>query len=58
MINIYNNNEGISMGVENIQAMIRFTPFETKSKKEIVNLSIPGLGSLLQTIKQLLESTN
>jgi hypothetical protein len=41
-----------------IQVVINFTTFDSKSKKETINLSIPSLGILLQTIKRLIESTN
>jgi hypothetical protein len=58
IIYIYNNNQSVSIDVENIQAVIRFTPFESKLKEEIVDLRIPGLVSLIQTIKQLLDSKN
>jgi hypothetical protein len=57
-VDIYNNNKGVSIGMEYIQYVIRFTMFETKSKKEIIDISIPISGSVLQTIKRILESSN
>jgi hypothetical protein len=44
--------------MEYIQAMVRFTTFEAKPKKETINLSIPSSWSLLQAIKRLLELIN
>jgi hypothetical protein len=38
--------------------MINFTKFETKSKKQIVDLSIPSSRIFLQTIKRLSKSKN
>ena len=36
--------------------MIRFTKFETQIDKELINLLIPILGGLLQTIQWLIQS--
>jgi hypothetical protein len=54
-INIYNKHQGVFIVIEFKHDVIRFTTFETKSKKEIVDLSIKRFGSLLQTIKRLIE---
>jgi hypothetical protein len=58
VINIYRNNQSVSISMDYIQVVIRFTMFETKSKKENVNLSIPSSRRLLQTIKRLIDLTN